>query len=57
MQATELAAKSFPQAATATATVVVKRSDGKPLTPADEARVGQLATALKARTSRRPPAT
>lgn len=49
VQATELAAKSFPQAATATATVVVKRSDGKPLTPADEARVGQLATALKAR--------
>ncbi|MEV0002266.1 MMPL family transporter [Micromonospora sp. NPDC050980] len=49
VQATELATEAFPQAATATATVVVKRADGKPLTAADEARVGQLAQALKGR--------
>ncbi|MCZ7439545.1 MMPL family transporter [Micromonospora sp. WMMC241] len=49
VQATELGSKAFPQAATATATIVVKRGDGKPLTPADEARVGQLAQALKGR--------
>ncbi|WP_433316848.1 MMPL family transporter [Micromonospora chersina] len=49
VQATELGMKAFPQQATATATIVVKRTDGKPLTPADEARVGQFAQALKAR--------
>ncbi|MDH6465846.1 RND superfamily putative drug exporter [Micromonospora sp. A200] len=49
VQAIELAKRTFPQQATATATIVVKRADGQPLTPADEARVGQLAQSLKAK--------
>ncbi|OKI40594.1 MMPL family transporter [Micromonospora sp. CB01531] len=49
VQATELGKKAFPQQATATAIIVVKRADGQPLTPADEAKVGQLAESLKAR--------
>ncbi|MGC4819219.1 MMPL family transporter [Micromonospora sp. DT63] len=49
VQATELGQKAFPQQATATAVIVVKRADGQKLTPADEAKVGQLAQALKAR--------
>ncbi|MER7889276.1 MMPL family transporter [Micromonospora sp. NPDC094482] len=49
VQATELGQKAFPQQATATAIIVVKRVDGQKLTPADEARVGQLAQSLKAR--------
>ncbi|WBB70776.1 MMPL family transporter [Micromonospora sp. WMMD812] len=49
VQATELGQKAFPQQATATAIIVVKRADGQKLTPADEARVGQLAQALKAK--------
>ncbi|MCW3817828.1 MMPL family transporter [Micromonospora sp. DR5-3] len=49
VQATELGKKAFPQQATATATIVVKRADGQPLTPADQAKVGQLAQSLKAR--------
>ncbi|HEX2771814.1 MAG TPA: MMPL family transporter, partial [Micromonosporaceae bacterium] len=49
VQAIEIAEKAFPQQATATAAIVVKRADGKPLTPADEARVGQLAQALQAK--------
>ncbi|MFC3504650.1 MMPL family transporter [Micromonospora krabiensis] len=49
VQATELGQRAFPQQATATATIVVKRADGQKLTPADEARVGQLAQSLKAR--------
>ncbi|MFI5490776.1 MMPL family transporter [Micromonospora echinaurantiaca] len=49
VQATELGQKAFPQAATATVIVVVKRADGQPLTPADEAKVGQLAQSLKAK--------
>ncbi|MFI7606702.1 MMPL family transporter [Micromonospora sp. NPDC049366] len=49
VRATELGQKAFPQQATATATIVVKRADGQKLTPADEARVGQLAQSLKAR--------
>ncbi|MGC5020340.1 MMPL family transporter [Micromonospora sp. DT47] len=49
MQAIELAKKAFPQQATATATIVVKRADGQSLTQADEARVGQLAQSLKAK--------
>ncbi|RKN49580.1 MMPL family transporter [Micromonospora endolithica] len=48
VQATELGQKAFPQAATATAVIVVERADGQPLTPADEAKVGQLAESLKA---------
>ncbi|MFG3552970.1 MMPL family transporter [Micromonospora sp. NPDC047557] len=49
VQATELGQKAFPQQATATAVIVIKRADGQKLTPADEARVGQLAQALKAK--------
>ncbi|MEU5942771.1 MMPL family transporter [Micromonospora sp. NPDC047548] len=49
VQAIELGKKAFPQQATATATIVVKRADGQSLTPADEATVGQLAQSLKAR--------
>ncbi|CCH16251.1 Protein of unknown function [Micromonospora lupini str. Lupac 08] len=49
VQATELGQKAFPQQATATAIIVVKRADGQKLTPADEARVGQLAQSLKAK--------
>jgi RND superfamily putative drug exporter len=49
VQATELGKKAFPQQATATATIVVKRADGQQLSPADEAKVGQLAQSLKAR--------
>ncbi|MFF4876350.1 MMPL family transporter [Micromonospora sp. NPDC000668] len=49
VQATELGQKAFPQQATATAIIVVKRADGQKLTPADEAKVGQLAQALKAK--------
>ncbi len=46
IQATNLANGAFPHQATSTAIVVVKRSDGAPLTDADQARVGQLATAI-----------
>ncbi|MFI6262157.1 MMPL family transporter [Micromonospora sp. NPDC051006] len=49
VQATELGQKAFPQQATATAIIVVKRADGQKLTPADEAKVGQLAQSLKAK--------
>ncbi|MET8198969.1 MMPL family transporter [Micromonospora taraxaci] len=49
VQATELGQKAFPQQATATATIVVKRADGQKLTSADEAKVGQLAQSLKAK--------
>jgi putative drug exporter of the RND superfamily len=49
VQAIEIAERSFPQQATATATIVAKRADGQPLTPADEAKVGQLAQGLQAK--------
>lgn len=49
VQAAELAKKVFPQQVAATAAIVVKRADGKPLTPADEAKVGEVAQALKAK--------
>jgi putative drug exporter of the RND superfamily len=48
VQASNLANSAFPQQVTSTAIVVVKRSDGAPLTDADQARVGQLATAINA---------
>ncbi len=48
VQASNLANKAFPQQVTSTAIVVVKRSDGAPLTEADQARVGQLADAINA---------
>jgi RND superfamily putative drug exporter len=46
VQAIDLAKTAFPEQATSTAIVVVKRSDGAPLTAADQARVGTLATAI-----------
>ncbi|MFC0007351.1 MMPL family transporter [Micromonospora siamensis] len=49
VQATELAKKAFPQQATATASIVVKRADGQPLTEADQTKVGELAQTLKAK--------
>ncbi|GIJ55997.1 MMPL family transporter [Virgisporangium aurantiacum] len=49
VQAIALAQKAFPQQATASALIVVKRSDGAPLTDADSAAVGAVATKLKAR--------
>jgi RND superfamily putative drug exporter len=49
IQAIQLSQKAFPQQATASATIVVKRSDGAALTDSDVARVGELADALKAK--------
>jgi RND superfamily putative drug exporter len=46
VQAIDLAKTAFPEQATSTAIVVVKRTDGAALTAADQARVGSLATAL-----------
>jgi putative drug exporter of the RND superfamily len=49
VQAIDLSKSAFPQQAVSTATIVLKRSDGKPLTPADSDTVGQVALALKAK--------
>jgi len=49
VQAIELAERAFPQQTTASAIIVVKRTDGQPLTAADEARVGQLVKSLQAK--------
>ncbi|MEV0560622.1 MMPL family transporter [Dactylosporangium sp. NPDC050588] len=46
VQAINLAKAAFPEQATSTAIVVVKRADGGPLTAADQTRVGALATAI-----------
>ncbi|MFI5890736.1 MMPL family transporter [Actinoplanes sp. NPDC051513] len=46
VQAIDLAKKAFPEQATSTAIVVVKRSDGGPLTEADQAKAAALATAI-----------
>jgi len=46
VQAINLAKTAFPEQATSTAIVVVKRADGGALTEADQARVGSLATAI-----------
>jgi RND superfamily putative drug exporter len=46
VQAMNLAKTAFPAQATSTAIVVVKRSDGGPLTAADQDRAGALATAI-----------
>ena len=46
VQAINMAKTAFPEQATSTAIVVVKRSDGGPLTAADQGRVGLLATAI-----------
>jgi putative drug exporter of the RND superfamily len=49
VRAFNLSDEAFPEQAKATASVVVKRSDGEALTADDEARVGQLAQALQAK--------
>jgi len=49
VQAIKLSQTAFPQQATATATIVVKRTDGAPLSENDVAKVGELANALKAK--------
>jgi putative drug exporter of the RND superfamily len=49
VQAIELAQTAFPQQTTASALVVVKRSDGAPLSDEDSNAVGELAGRLKAR--------
>ncbi|WIM99744.1 MMPL family transporter [Actinoplanes oblitus] len=46
VQAIDLAKKAFPEQATSTAIVVVKRSDGGPLTADDQAKSQALATAI-----------
>src|SRR6266496_1086770 len=46
IRAVNLANSAFPQQATSVALVVVKRTDGAPLSEADQAKVGQLATAI-----------
>src|SRR5687768_8533868 len=48
VQAIELSQNAFPQQVTSTAIIVVKRSDGQPLTDADQAKVGQVAEDLRA---------
>ena len=49
VQAANLARTAFPQQVTSTALVVVKRTDGTPLTDQDQQRVAQLATAIGSR--------
>jgi RND superfamily putative drug exporter len=49
VQAMEVAQKAFPKQADTSALIVVKRSDGRPLTAADTAKVGQTAQALQAK--------
>ncbi|GAA2604560.1 MMPL family transporter [Actinomadura fulvescens] len=49
IQAAKLAEKSFPQAADATAFVVVKRADGAKITPADSTKITQVAQTLTAK--------
>ena len=46
VRATEIAQSAFGQADGATATIVVKRADGGPLTDADQATVGKLAETI-----------
>ncbi|GAA4604936.1 RND superfamily putative drug exporter [Actinoplanes octamycinicus] len=46
VQAIELATKAFPEQATSTAVVVVKRTDGGELTAADQQKTQALATAI-----------
>ena len=49
VQAAALARTAFPQQVTSTALVVVKRTDGAPLTDQDQQRVAQLATTIGSR--------
>jgi len=46
VQAINLSKTAFPEQSTSTAIVVVKRTDGGPLTPADQDRVASLASAI-----------
>jgi RND superfamily putative drug exporter len=48
VQAIQLGESAFPRQTTSTAIIVVKRSDGQPLTEADQAKVGQIAEDLRA---------
>ncbi|KAB2343999.1 MMPL family transporter [Actinomadura rudentiformis] len=52
IQAAKIAEKAFPQRDEESALIVVKRSDGAPLTAADGAKITQVARALE---SRKPP--
>lgn len=47
VKAQELAEEKFAQSNDSTATVVVRRTDGQPLTEADQAKVGELASAVQ----------
>jgi RND superfamily putative drug exporter len=49
VQAMAIAEKAFPQQEDASSLIVVKRTDGQPLTPADTAKVGQVAQTLSAK--------
>ncbi|GAA3944883.1 MMPL family transporter [Actinomadura viridis] len=49
VQAMEIAKEAFPQQEDTSSLIVVKRSDGAPLTAADTAKVGQAAQALNAK--------
>ncbi|QXJ24412.1 MMPL family transporter [Actinomadura graeca] len=49
VQAMKVAEKAFPQQEDTSSLIVVKRSDGSPLTPADNARVDQAAKSLNAK--------
>jgi RND superfamily putative drug exporter len=51
VQAAKLADKAFPSKdqKTSPAMIVVKRSDGKPLTPADQSKIAQIAQSLDAK--------
>jgi len=49
VQAEKLQKADFPNAAAPAAIIVVERADGRPLTPADSARVESLASALSSR--------
>ncbi|MBC6457577.1 MMPL family transporter, partial [Actinomadura sp. HBU206391] len=49
VQAMNLAQKAFPQQEDTSALIVIKRSDGQPLTAADTAKAGQTAQALQAK--------
>ncbi|WP_433333741.1 MMPL family transporter [Spirillospora sp. CA-294931] len=49
VKAIKLAEKAFPEQADTTALIVVKRTDGKPLTPADTTQVNKAAQTLNAK--------
>lgn len=47
VQATEIAAKAFPQSTGTSAIIVVKRKDGGELTPSDQENIGKIAAGLQ----------